>query len=57
MRRFVGAALASGFAISALVPLTILAEHRPPRGLDTALIHHLASVVPRFRKAMEQAQA
>jgi hypothetical protein len=32
-------------------------DYRPPLGLDTVLIHHLASVVPRFRKAMEQAQA
>ena len=32
-------------------------DYRPPLGLDTALIHHLASVVPRFRKAMEQRQA
>jgi hypothetical protein len=31
-------------------------DYRPPLGLDTALIHHLAGVVPRFRKAMEQAQ-
>jgi hypothetical protein len=32
-------------------------DYRPPLGLDTVLIHHLAGVVPRFRKAMEQAQA
>jgi hypothetical protein len=32
-------------------------DYQPPLGLDTVLIHHLASVVPRFRKAMEQAQA
>jgi hypothetical protein len=32
-------------------------DYRPPLGLDTALIQHLASVVPRFRKAMEQSQA
>jgi hypothetical protein len=32
-------------------------DYRPPLGLDTALIHHLAGVVPRFRKAMERAQA
>jgi len=32
-------------------------DYRPPLGLDTALIHHLASVVPRFRGAMEQPQA
>lgn len=32
-------------------------DYRPPLGLDTALIHHLAGVVPRFRKAMEQPQA
>jgi len=28
-----------------------------PRSLDTALIRHLAGVVPRFRRVMEQAQA
>ena len=32
-------------------------DYQPPLGLDTALIHHLAGVVPRFRKVMEQAQA
>jgi hypothetical protein len=73
VRRFAGAALASGFAICALVPLTILAgaagasairsahngtygvfDYQPPLGLDAALIHHLAGVVPRFRAAMER---
>jgi hypothetical protein len=32
MRRFAGAALASGFAICALVPLTILPGVAPQRG-------------------------
>jgi hypothetical protein len=32
-------------------------DYRPTLGLDTALIHHLASVVPRFRTAMERPQA
>ncbi len=32
-------------------------DYRPPLGLDTALIHHLAGVVPGFRKVMEHAQA
>jgi hypothetical protein len=31
-------------------------DYRPPLGLDTALIHHLASLVPRFRRALEQPQ-
>ena len=48
MRRFAGAALASGFGAFG---------YWPPLGLDTALIRYLASVVPRFRKAMEQPQA
>ncbi len=29
-------------------------DYQPPLGLDTALIHHLAGVVPRFRAAMER---
>ena len=29
-------------------------DYRPPLGLDTALIHHLAGLVPRFRQAMER---
>ena len=32
-------------------------DYRPPLGLDTALIHHLASLVPRFRQAAERPQA
>lgn len=32
-------------------------DYRPPLGLDTALIHHLAGVVPKFRAAMERARA
>jgi hypothetical protein len=32
-------------------------DYRPPLGLDTALINHLASVMPRSRTAMERAQA
>jgi hypothetical protein len=32
-------------------------DYRPPLGLDTVLIHHLAGVVPRFRAAMERPQA
>ena len=32
-------------------------DYRPPLGLDTALIHHLASLVPRFRQAAERSQA
>ncbi len=32
-------------------------DYRPPLGLDTTLIRHLASGVPRFRTAMERAQA
>jgi hypothetical protein len=32
-------------------------DYRPPLGLDAALIHHLASLVPRFRRAVERAQA
>ena len=32
-------------------------DYRPPLGLDTALIHHLATVVPRFREAMERASS
>jgi len=30
-------------------------DYQPPLGLDTALIHHLAGLVPRFRQAMERA--
>jgi hypothetical protein len=30
-------------------------DYRPPLGLDTVLIHHLARVVPAFRQAMERA--
>jgi hypothetical protein len=30
-------------------------DYRPPLGLDTALIHHLAGLVPRFRQALERA--
>jgi hypothetical protein len=30
-------------------------DYRPPLGLDTVLIHHLAGLVPRFRRAMERA--
>lgn len=29
-------------------------DYQPPLGLDAALIHHLAGVVPRFRAAMER---
>lgn len=29
-------------------------DYEPPLGLDTALIRHLAGVVPRFRRAMER---
>jgi hypothetical protein len=29
-------------------------DYEPPLGLDTALIHHLAGVVPRFRRVMER---
>jgi hypothetical protein len=29
-------------------------DYRPPFGLDTVLIHHLAGVVPRFRRALER---
>jgi len=32
-------------------------DYRPPLGLDTALIHHLTSLVPRFRQAVERPQA
>ena len=31
-------------------------DYRPPFGLDTVLIHHLAGLVPRFRQVMEQAK-
>jgi len=30
-------------------------DYRPQFGLDTALIHHLAGLVPRFRQALERA--
>ena len=30
-------------------------DYQPALGLDTALIHHLAGLVPRFRQAMERA--
>ena len=32
-------------------------DYRPPLGLDTALIHHLATVLPRFREVMERASS
>jgi len=32
-------------------------DYRPLLGLDTALIHHLATVVPRFREVMERASS
>jgi hypothetical protein len=32
-------------------------DYRPPLGLDTALIHHLARAVPAFRQAMERAKS
>ena len=32
-------------------------DYRHCLGLDTALIHHLASLVRRFRQAMERVQA
>jgi hypothetical protein len=30
-------------------------DYRPPFGLDTVLIHHLAGLVPRFRRLIERA--